>query len=155
MAANANGWIQTMIGALSAIVVTGGSMYAVVITPMLVRIDKLETGREKDRDQLALLYTSIQTNDEYKKTVSTEVAWIRSDLSKIRDRAERIEEEQKRRTNAVALVTSLESRVDRMDKRNEEQDRRSTPTILDDLKTLRTELESLRQRIMIPLGIAK
>jgi predicted nucleic acid-binding Zn-ribbon protein len=155
MAANANGWIQTMIGALSAIVVTGGSMYAVVITPMLVRMEKLETGREKDRDQLALLYTSIQTNDEYKKTVATDILWVRSDVSKIRDRAERIEEEQKRRTNAVALVTSLESRMDRIDKRNEEQDRRSAPTILEEVKTLRTELESLRQRIMIPLGIAK
>jgi len=153
--ANNGDWIRTMIGAISAIIVTMGSLYSVVIIPQTYRIEKLETGREKDGEQLAKLYTSIQTNDEYKKTVNTEIAWLRSDLSKIRDRAERIEEEQKRRTNSVALVTSLESRMDRIDKRNEEQDRRSAPTILEEVKTLRTELESLRQRIMIPLGIAK
>jgi hypothetical protein len=68
----ANGdWIRTMIGALSAIVVTMGSLYSVVIIPQAQRIEKLEVGREKDGERLALLYTSIQTNDEYKKTISS------------------------------------------------------------------------------------
>jgi predicted nucleic acid-binding Zn-ribbon protein len=151
----ANGdWIRTMIGALSAIVVTMGSLYSVVIIPQSTRIEKLEVGRESDSKQLALLYTSIQTNDEYKKTIVTELAWVRSDIVKIRERVERAEEEQKRRAVAVASVGTLEARMDRLDRRNEEQDRRSAPTILDEVKALRAELESLRQRIMVPVTAA-
>jgi chromosome segregation ATPase len=146
-----NGVIQTIIGAITAIFVACGGLYAVTIIPLNAHIDKLEAGREKDGEQLAKLYTSIQTNDEYKKTVSTDLAWVRSDVSKIRDRAERIEEEQKRRASAVATVASLETRLDRLDRRNEEIDRRSSPTVIEELKTLRTELDSLRQRIMVPV----
>lgn len=144
-------WIRTMIGALSAVLATSGGLYAIVIVPQTARIEKLELGREKDGDQLAKLYTSIQTNDEYKKTVGTEVAWLRSDLVRLRGRTERIEEEQKRRTTAVSTVASIQSRLDRLDRRNEEQDRRSAPTIIEEVKTLRSELENLRQRIMVPV----
>jgi hypothetical protein len=140
-----------MIGALSAVLATSGGLYAIVIVPQTARIEKLELGREKDGDQLAKLYTSIQTNDEYKKTVGTEVAWLRSDLVRLRGRTERIEEEQKRRTTAVSTVASIQSRLDRLDRRNEEQDRRSAPTIIEEVKTLRSELENLRQRIMVPV----
>jgi len=140
-----------MIGALSAVLATSGGLYAIVIVPQTARIEKLELGREKDGDQLAKLYTSIQTNDEYKKTVSTEVAWLRSDIGRLGANTERIEEEQKRRTNAVSTVASIQSRLDRLDRRNEEQDRRSAPTIIEEVRTLRSELESLRQRIMVPV----
>lgn len=149
--ANNSGVIQTIIGALTAILVTCGGLYSVIILPQMARIERLEVGREKDGEQLARLYTSIQTNDEYKKIVSTELSWVRSDASKLRDQLERIDEEQKRRSNAVATVASLESRLDRLDRRNEEMDRRSSPTILEEVKTLRGELESLRQRIMVPI----
>jgi hypothetical protein len=44
--------------------------------------------------------------------------------------------------------------MERMERRNEEQDRRSAPTILDEVKSLRAELESLRQRIMVPVTAA-
>jgi hypothetical protein len=148
-------WIRTMIGALSAIIVTMGSLYSVVIIPQTARIEKLEVGREKDSDQLAKLYTSIQTNDEYKKTVATEFLWIRSDITKNIGRIDHIEGEQLRRTSAVAIVASLEARMDRIERRNEEQDRRSAPTIIEEVKTLRTELESLRQRIMVPITTSK
>ena len=77
-----------MVGAISAIVITGGSMYTVIISPMQTRIDRLEAGRERDRDQLALLYTSIQTNDEYKKTVTVELSWLRADLIKVQAEAD-------------------------------------------------------------------
>ena len=149
--ANNSGVIQTIIGALTAILVTCGGLYSVIILPQMARIERLEIGREKDGEQLAKLYTSIQTNDEYKKIVSTELSWVRSDASKLRDRLERIEEEQKRRSMAVSTVPAMEARIDRLDKRNEEIDRRSSPTILDDVKALRTELENLRQRIMVPI----
>ena len=148
---NNGDWIRTMIGAISAIIVTMGSLYSVVIIPQTARIEKLEVGREKDSDQLAKLYTSIQTNDEYKKTVATEFLWIRSDITKNIGRIDHIEGEQLRRTSAVAIVASLESRMDRIERRNEEQDRRSAPTIIEEVKTLRSELESLRQRIMVPV----
>lgn len=144
-----------MIGALSAIIVTMGSLYSVVIIPQTARIEKLEIGREKDSDQLAKLYTSIQTNDEYKKTVATEFLWIRSDIAKNIGRIDHIEGEQLRRTSAVAIVASLEARMDRIERRNEEQDRRSAPTIIEEVKTLRSELESLRQRIMVPITTSK
>jgi hypothetical protein len=148
-------WIRTMIGALSAIIVTMGSLYSVVIIPQTARIEKLEIGREKDSDQLAKLYTSIQTNDEYKKTVATEFLWIRSDITKNIGRIDHIEGEQLRRTSAVAIVASLEARMDRIERRNEEQDRRSAPTIIEEVKSLRAELESLRQRIMVPITMGK
>ena len=148
-------WIRTMIGALSAIIVTMGSLYSVVIIPQTARIEKLEVGREKDSDQLAKLYTSIQTNDEYKKTVATEFLWIRSDITKNIGRIDHIEGEQLRRTSAVAIVASLEARMDRIERRNEEQDRRSAPTIIEEVKSLRAELESLRQRIMVPITMGK
>lgn len=147
-------WIQTIIGTVTAIVITSGMIYTVVINPQTVRIEKLETGREKDSDQLAKLYTSIQTNDEYKKTVSTELAWVRSDINRVRDRLEHIEEEQKRRTTAVSSVANLDARMDRFERRAEEQERRSAPTILEDVRSIRGELDSLRQRIMVPLAAA-
>jgi hypothetical protein len=140
-----------MIGAISAIIVTMGSLYSVVIIPQTARIEKLEVGREKDSDQLAKLYTSIQTNDEYKKTVATDFSWVRSDIIKNIARIDRIDSEQLRRTNAVSAIAALDSRMDRLERRNEEQDRRSAPTIIEEVRTLRAELESLRQRIMVPI----
>lgn len=140
-----------MIGAASAVLITGGGIYSVIIIPQTVRIEKLEVGREKDSDQLARLYTSIQTNDEYKKTITTDFLWVRSDIAKNIARIDRIDGEQLRRTNAVAMISALESRMDRIERRNEEQDRRSAPTIIEEVKSLRSELESLRQRIMVPI----
>lgn len=140
-----------MIGAVGAVVITVSALGAAVIGPQSARIEKLEIGREKDSDQLAKLYTSIQTNDEYKKTVATKFAWIRSDITKNIARIDHIEGEQLHRTNAVATVAALDSRMDRLERRNEEQDRRSAPTIIEEVRTLRAELESLRQRIMVPV----
>jgi peptidoglycan hydrolase CwlO-like protein len=151
----ANGdWIRTMIGALSAIVVTMGSLYSVVIIPQSARIEKLEVGREKDGEQLAKLYTSIQTNDEYKKEVATELAWLRADLNRIGEQANALDEVHKERAGQAAQISDLQARWDRLDRHNEELDRRNTPTILEDVKTLRVELESLRQRIMVPVTAA-
>jgi peptidoglycan hydrolase CwlO-like protein len=140
-----------MIGAATAILVTGGSMYTVIIAPMQVRIEKLEAGREKDRDQLALLYTSIQTNDEYKKTVRNELNWLRTDLDRIAHQANALDEVHKNRAGQAAQIADLQARWERLDRHTEEVDRRNTPTILEDVKTLRIELESLRQRIMVPV----
>ena len=133
-----------MIGAISAIIVTMGSLYSVVIIPQTARIEKLEIGREKDRDQLAQLYT-------LKDTVATDLKWVRSDITKNIGRIDHIEGEQLHRTAAVATVPALEARMDRLERRNEETDRRSAPTIIEEMKTLRGELESLRQRIMVPV----
>jgi predicted RNase H-like nuclease (RuvC/YqgF family) len=146
------GWVQTMVGAISAIVITGGSMYTVIISPMQTRIDRLESGREKDHDQLAVLYTSIQTNDEYKKTIKRELDWARSDIERVQHQANALDEVHKQRAGQAAEISDLKARWERLDRHNEEQDRRNSPTILEDVKTLRIELESLRQRIMIPLG---
>jgi len=137
-----------MVGAISAIVITGGSMYTVIISPMQTRIDRLEAGRERDRDQLALLYTSIQTNDEYKKTVTVELSWLRADLIKVQAEADASAELHKERAGQGAEIADLKARWDRLDRVNE----KSSPSLLDDVKTLRTELESLRQRIMVPAG---
>jgi hypothetical protein len=148
----ANGdWIRTMIGALSAIVVTMGSLYSVVIIPQAQRIEKLEVGRESDGKQLALLYTSIQTNDEYKKTIVTELAWLRADIQRIGRQADALDEVHKQRAGQAAQIADLQARWERLDRHNEEIDRRNTPTILEDVKALRAELESLRQRIMVPV----
>jgi chromosome segregation ATPase len=148
---NGGDWIRTMIGALSAIVVTGGSMYTVIISPMQTRIERLEGGREKDHDQLAALYTSIQTNDEYKKTVRGELNWLRADLDRIGTQANALDEVHKERAGQAAQIADLQARWDRLDRHNEELDRRNTPSVLDDLKEMRAELDSLRQRIMVPM----
>lgn len=147
-------WIRTIIGAVSAVAVTVGGIYTVVIVPQTARIEKLEAGREKDRDQLAQLYLSIQTNDEYKKTVVATIAAIRSDIAKVETHINSVDEEQKRRTSSVTSVASLEKRIDRIEQRSEENERRfnATHTIGDELKDLRTELSNLRQRIMVPLN---
>jgi uncharacterized coiled-coil DUF342 family protein len=143
-----------MIGALSAVVVTAGGIYTVVIVPQSVRIEKLEIGREKDSDQLAKLYTSIQTNDEYKKTVEHDVARLRSDIDRADAHVLRIETEQSRRTSTIASVDNIVKRIDHLEGRVEEADRKTslTYTVGDELKNLRGELESLRQRIMVPAG---
>jgi peptidoglycan hydrolase CwlO-like protein len=143
-----------MIGALSAIVVTMGSLYSVVIIPQAQRIEKLEIGRESDGKQLALLYTSIQTNDEYKKTIVTELAWLRADIQRIGRQADALDEVHKQRAGQAAQIADLQARWERLDRHNEEVDRRNTPTILEDIKALRAELESLRQRIMVPVTAA-
>jgi len=129
-----------MVGAISAIVITGGSMYTVIISPMQVRIDRLEAGREKDRDQLAQLYTSIQTNDQYKLVVGKELEWLRSDIVKVQAEADASAELHKERAGQGAEIADLKARVARLDD--------GAPTILDEVKTLRTEVDSLRQRIM-------
>lgn len=134
------GWVQTMVGAISAIVITGGSMYTVIISPMQVRIDRLEAGREKDRDQLAQLYTSIQTNDQYKLVVGKELEWLRSDIAKVQAEADASAELHKERAGQGAEIADLKARAARLDD--------GAPTILDEVKTLRTEVDSLRQRIM-------
>ena len=152
--AASNGWIQTMIGAATAIIVTGGSMYTVIIQPMQVRIDHLESGREKDHDQLAALYTSIQTNDEYKKIVSSQMDWLRSDLGRVQAEADASAELHKERAGQSAQIADLQARWDRLDRHTEEIDARNSPTVLEDMKTLRMELDSLRQRLMVPIGKA-
>jgi chromosome segregation ATPase len=143
-----------MIGATTAVLVASGGMYTAIILPMQSRIEKLETGREKDHDQLAILYTSIQTNDEYKKTVRGEIEWLRNDLNRVGSQANALDEVHKQRAGQAAQIIDLQTRWERLDRRLEEQDRRSTPTILDDVKSLRAELESLRQRIMVPVMAA-
>lgn len=149
---NNGDWIRTMIGAVGAVVVTAGGIYTVVIVPQAVRIEKLEIGREKDRDQLAQLYLSIQTNDEYKKTVDHDIIRLHSDVDRADGHILRVEAEQVRRTSTITSVPSLEKRLDHLEARSEEIDRRSnsTFTVGDELKNLRLELESLRQRIMVP-----
>jgi chromosome segregation ATPase len=140
-----------MIGAATAIIISGGSMYTVIIAPMQIRIDHLESGREKDHDQLAALYTSIQTNDEYKKTVSGELQWIRSDLNKVQAQASSLDQVHKDRAGQAAQIADMQARWDRLDRHTEQMDERNTPTILEDVKALRAELDGLRQRIMVPV----
>lgn len=142
--------VQTIIGGATAVFIAVGGLYTVAVVPLTARIEKLEAGREKDGDQLARLYTSIQTNDEYKKTVKAEFEWLRNDLKRNDDQTSRIDEEQKRRATSVSSVVSLEKRIDNLVRRNEEQDRRTAPSLIDEVRILRTELDNLRQRIMIP-----
>ena len=144
-----------MIGAATAIIIAVGSIYTAVIAPMQTRIDKLESGRVKDHDQLASLYTSIQTNDEYKKKMRGELNWLRADLDRISAQANALDAVHKDRAGQAAQIADLQARWERLDRHNEELDRRNTPTILEDVKTLRAELESLRQRIMVPITAAK
>jgi uncharacterized protein YPO0396 len=150
-AANGSDWIRTMIGAFGTILVMVGGGYTIVFVPMSQRIEKLEVGRESDGKQLALLYTSIQTNDEYKKTIVTELAWLRADIQRIGHQADALDEVHKQRAGQAAQIADLQARWERLDRHNEEIDRRNTPTILEDVKALRAELESLRQRIMVPV----
>jgi len=143
-----------MIGAISAVAIAAGGIYSVVIVPQSVRIEKLEAGREKDGDQLAKLYTSIQTNDEYKKTVDHDLSALRRDLERADAHILRIETEQNRRTSTLTSVTTLEKRIDHLEIRSEEIDRKSnsTFTVADELKNLRLELDGLRQRVMVPMN---
>lgn len=140
-------WIKPIASAFSAVALMAAGVWAVGISPLRTEIDKLIIGREKDGDQLAKLYTSIQTNDEYKLVVDAKLDAIRAEITRSTATIIRIEEEQKRRSTAVASVESLEKRIDRLD----EQDRRSAPTVLDEIKQLRGELETMRQRIMVPM----
>lgn len=147
---NGSDWIKPIASAFAAVALMAGGVWTVGINPLNQQIDKLVAGREKDGDQLARLYTSIQTNDEYKKTVNTELEWIKSDLLQNTTRIGRIDDEQRRRATSVSSIESIEKRIDRLNARNDEQDRRSAPTILDEIKQLRGDLESLRQRLMVP-----
>lgn len=153
MAAPSN-LVQTIIGGAIAVFTAVGGLYTIALVPLTARIEKLESGREKDSDQLARLYTSIQTNDEYKKIVRAEIEWLRSDLKRNDDQTTRIDEEQKRRATSVSSIVSIEKRIDNLVHRNEEQDRRTAPSLIDEVKTLRGELDNLRQRIMVPLAAA-
>lgn len=145
-------WIKPIASAFAAVALMAGGVWAVGISPLKTEIDKLIAGREKDGDQLRDLYLSVKTNNEYKSTVETEVRWIRSDVAKLELEIARMDEEQRRRSNSVASIDSIQKRIDRLNARNEEQDRRSAPTIIDEIKQLRSELDSLRQRIMVPLA---
>jgi chromosome segregation ATPase len=149
-----NGWIQTMIGGFAAVVASIGAMYTGVIAPLQTRIEKLETGREKDHDQLASLYTSIQTNDEYKKTVQQEMTWLRTDIQRVQQQANALDETHKQRAGQAAQIDDLKERWGILSRRLDEQTQRGAPSILDEVKTLRGELENLRQRIMVPLSAA-
>jgi predicted nucleic acid-binding Zn-ribbon protein len=166
---NGNGgeWTKTVFGAIggaltavSAVFVLGQMLIIgpqnariekVEKGPITERLDKLEAGREKDSDQLAKLYTSIQTNDEYKKTIEKIHAHLRSDIDKTSTQITRIADEQQRRTSPVASIASITKRIDRIDQRTEEAERRSTPTIIEEVRNLRNELQDLRKRIMIPI----
>jgi hypothetical protein len=145
-------WIKPIASAFAAVALMAGGVWAVGISPVNMQIEKLIVGREKDGDQLAKLYTSIQTNDEYKKVVETELKWIKSDLAKLGTLVARVDDEQKRRASTIASVDSVIKRIDRIDTRTEEAERRSSPLLIDEVKALRAELESLRQRIMVPLA---
>ena len=135
------GWLQTISGAIGAFVITSGALYTVVIVPQTARIEKLEAYRERDRDQLALLYS-------LKDTVGIQFDRDRANIGDLKTHLDRIEEEQKRRTSPVAIVPALISRIDRIEQRND----MGAPTLNEEVKTLRTELESLRQRLMVPLA---
>jgi septal ring factor EnvC (AmiA/AmiB activator) len=146
------GWIQTIIGMIVAMVATSGTIYTIIILPMQAEINRLEVGREDDHKQLALLYTSIQTNEEYKKAIKRELDWLRSDIERVQHQANALDEVHKDRAGQKAQIADLQARWERLDRHTEEQDRRNSPTILEDVKALHIELESLRQRIMIPVG---
>jgi chromosome segregation ATPase len=141
-----------MIGAATAIVVTGTGLYGVVIAPMQVQIARLVDGREKDHDQLASLYTSIQTNDEYKKTVAGEIRWLRADVDRVQAQANALDEVHKSRAGQAAQISDLQARWDRLDRHNEEIETRNNPTMLEDIRTLRNELDGLRDRMMAPVS---
>jgi len=66
----------------------------------------------------------------------------------------RVENEQRARASSVTSIGSLEKRLDRLTQDHNEMERRfvGTYNIGDEVKSLRTALESLRQRIMIPIG---
>jgi hypothetical protein len=122
--------VQNIISGVVAICVAAGGIYTIAMVPQNLRIEKVELGRETDRTRIDSVNVLIQTNDEYKKTVATEIKWLRSDLN---------------------LVIK---RIDRIDQRTEEADRRSSPTIVDEMKNLRSELQDLRKRIMVPVTAA-
>jgi DNA repair exonuclease SbcCD ATPase subunit len=130
-----------MIGAATAIIVTGTSMYGVVIAPMQSQIARLIDGREKDHDQLAALYTSIQTNDEYKKTIRTELEWLRADLLRIGAQANTLDEVHKDRAGQAAQIADLQARWERLDHHNDEIE-----------KTLQGQIDGLRDRMMLPVA---
>ncbi len=144
--------VQTIIGGATAICIAAGGLYTIAILPIKEELKEAKTLREDDRKQLVALYLSIQTNDEYKKFAEAERTGLRRDLDKVEHHILRIELTQQQRTTAVSSVPSIEKRIDRLDARNEEQDRRSAPTIIEEVKTLRSELENLRQRIMVPVS---
>ena len=147
-------WIRTMIGAISAVGVTVSGMYTVVIVPMQHNLEKLEATREADRKDLVGLYLSIRENDQYKIFAQSERAALRSDINKNEAHLLRIEGEQKSRAISVATVPALEKRIDGLVRRHEELEQRSSSsyTLNDELKSLRSELQDLRRRIMIPIG---
>lgn len=141
-----------MIGTISAVAISGGFAYTVFVVPMATRIEKLEAGREKDHDQLAALYTSIQTNDEYKKTIEQAMVWLRADIKRVQDQANALDQVHKDRAGQAAQIDDLKERWTILSRRLDDEAQRSAPTVLDEVKTLRAELESLRQRIMVPLA---
>ncbi len=149
--ANGNGMVQTIIGGATAVFIAVGGLYTVAIVPIKEELREIKTLREDDRKQLIALYLSIQTNDEYKKFAQGEHNSLRRDLEKTDAHVLRIDLEQQRRTSSVATVSSNEKRIDGLTRRLEEMQRSSSPTIIDEVKELRGEISSLRQRIMVPI----
>ncbi len=153
-ATNGDTWIRTLIGAISAVAVTVSGMYTVVIVPQNVRIEKLETGRETDRNRISDLYATLQETKGDRALAQSERNSLRRDLERADANILRIETEQKLRTTSVTSVPAMEKRIDGLVKRHEDMEHRfgSTYTIGDELKSLRSELADLRRRIMVPLG---
>jgi len=118
---------------------------------MKEQIAKLENFRETDREKITQAYTLIQTNDEYKKLVDEKTITLRRDLTRVETDLKEVSAEQKRRTSGVASISALEKEIDTLRHRVDDIQHGSTPSVIDEIKTLRTELESLRQRIMVPI----
>jgi uncharacterized coiled-coil DUF342 family protein len=152
---NGKDWLRTGLGSISSIVVISAFGYSLVIAPMQAKIVKLEDFRETDREKITQAYTLIQTNDQYKKLVEEWKDSLRRDLNRVETDSKEVAVEQKRRTGAVAAFASLEKEIDTLRHRVDDIQHSSAPSIIDEIKSLRTELESLRQRIMVPITSSK
>jgi uncharacterized coiled-coil DUF342 family protein len=148
---NGNDWIRTGIGTMASVTIIFGAGHLLIIAPMQAQIAALESFRETDRTKISDAYTLIQTNDQYKKLVEEWKDGLRRDITRVEANLKEVEAEQKRRTSGVASIASLEKEIDNLRHRVDDIQHGSTPSVIDEIKTLRTELDSLRQRIMVPV----
>jgi hypothetical protein len=148
---NGKDWLRTGLGSISSIAVISAFGYSLAIAPMQVQIAKLQDFRETDRTKISDAYTLINTNDQYKLLVKEWADALRRDLARVEADLKDVSAEQRRRTSGVASISSIEKEVDNLRHRVDDLQHGSSPTLVDEIKTLRTELESLRQRIMVPI----
>lgn len=141
---NGNGFTQryaVIIQTVTVVALFTAGAYTTMIGPMLADIKAMRDTESQVRVDQARNMERVDGN--------------RRDIEKVAAIILRIESTQQSRTSAVANVGTLDKRLDALSRRQDDIEHHitaSSPSISEELKNLRAELQELRQRVMVPAG---